>query len=103
MQPTQVHIGVMDSRKPGQVVSLPVRHLTMGQRVGRGLLRMVMVSLPGALFALFPPHFCGALVAVLGGPIAGLLAARAAAVDGLAGAVPVCAVPRHGRAAARVG
>lgn len=100
MQPTQVHIGVMDSRKPGQVVSLPVRHLTMGQRVGRGLLRTVMVSLPGALF---PPHFYGALVAVLGGPIAGLLAARAAAVDGLVGAVSVCAMPRHGRAAARVG
>lgn len=82
MQPTQVHIGVMDSQKPGQVVSLPVRHLTMGQRVGRGLLRLVLVSLPGALFALLPPHFCGALVAVLGGPIAGLLAARAAAVFG---------------------
>lgn len=91
MRPTPVHIGVMDSQRPGAVVALPVRHLSFGQRLGRGVLRMVMVSLPGALFALFPPHLCGALVAVLGGPIAGLLAARSAAIFGAADiACPKC-------------
>lgn len=80
MQPTSVHIGVMDSQKTGQVLSLPVRHLTMGQRAARGLVLLLAVSLPAALLALLPPHFCQALVAIIGGPIAGLLRARSAAI-----------------------
>lgn len=79
MEPTPVHIGVMDSRKAGQVLALPVRHLTMRQRAGRGVVLMLAVSLPAALFALLPPHVCQALVAVIGGPLAGLLRARSAA------------------------
>lgn len=61
MQPTPVQICVMDSQKPGQVMALPVRHLTVGQRAGRGVVLMLAVSLPAALFALLPPHFCQAL------------------------------------------
>ncbi|MGV3620740.1 MAG: hypothetical protein ACO1OB_07980 [Archangium sp.] len=80
MQLTPVQIAVMDSQKEAPVVSLPVRHLTMGQRAARGVLTMLAISLPAALFALLPPHFCQALVALIGGPIAGLIRARGAAI-----------------------
>lgn len=36
MQPTPVRVGVMDSQRPGLVVTLPVEQLSSRARLGRG-------------------------------------------------------------------
>lgn len=95
MQPTPVHVGVMDSQRPGLVVMLPVAPLSSAARMVRGLLRMALVSGIGLVVLLIPLlHACGAVVAVLAGPIAGFFAWRQAALIG-AGEVacPRCTQP----------
>lgn len=77
-----VHLGVMDSQRPPVRVELPVRQLSFGARAGRGALRMLMISVPATCAAIFPPHACGLSVALLGGPIFGLLVAWQQALFG---------------------
>lgn len=95
MQPTPVRVGVMDSQRPGLVVTLPVEQLSSGARVMRGLLRMAIVSGIGLVVLLIPlVHACGALVAVFAGPIAGFFAWRQAALIGSGEvACPRCTQP----------
>lgn len=81
--PTEVVIGVMDSSRPGQVAMLPVTTLSSGERAWRGLKRMLLVSAIGLCVVPLPLlHVCGAVVALIVGPIAGVFAARARAVFG---------------------
>lgn len=92
MQPTPVRVGVMDSQRPGLVVTLPVDHLSSGARALRALLRLGIVSGVGVVVMLIPlVHLCGLTVALLGGPIAGVLTFRQSALIG-AGSVscPKC-------------
>ncbi len=89
---TPVHLGVMDSQKPPACVELPVRHLSFGARAGRGALRMLLISVPAACASIFPPHACGLSVALLGGPIFGLITAWQQALFGEADvSCPKCA------------
>ncbi|MEW6434242.1 MAG: hypothetical protein AB1730_22300 [Myxococcota bacterium] len=84
MEPTLVRIGVMDSRRPQEVVSLPVRHLRQLERVGRGLKRMLSITGIGLLvanvFLLVIPlphiHLCLLPIALTAGPIIGVAAWR---------------------------
>lgn len=80
MEPTLVRIGVMDSRRPQEVVALPARHLHPLERLARGLKRMVTIVGVGLLvgnFLLvvipFPAvHLCLIPVALIVGPIFGV-------------------------------
>jgi hypothetical protein len=75
MQPTPLRIGIMDSQREKLSATLPVLQLSVGARVGRGLLRFLVVSGIGALLVPVPLlHLCGAVVAVVVGPIVGLFA-----------------------------
>jgi hypothetical protein len=77
MTPTPLRAGVMDSQRPGLDVTLPVLELSTGARVGRALLRLGIVS--GVGLALVPVpllHLCGALIALVAGPIAAIFAFR---------------------------
>lgn len=79
MQPTAVHVGVMDSARAGKVVTLPVQALSQGVRVLRGLGRFALVAVVGVAIAVVPLiHLCGIAV-VCAGPIAGFLAWKRAA------------------------
>ncbi|MBL8914884.1 MAG: hypothetical protein JNM17_29535 [Archangium sp.] len=83
MTPTPMRAGVMDSQRPGLVVTLPCRELSTGARVGRALLRLAIVS--GIGLAILPVplmHVCGAIVAAVAGPIAAVFAFRGRAVVG---------------------
>lgn len=94
MQPTPVHVAVMDSRKPGALVTLPVERLSPGARAWRGARRMLLVSGIGLVILPVPlMHACGAIIALVAGPIAGFFAWRSTAVLGR-GEVPCpkCAV-----------
>lgn len=83
MQPTPVHVAVMDSSKPGVVATLPVEVLSPGARAWRGLKRTALVSGVGLLILPVPlVHLCGAAIALVAGPIAGVFAWRATAVLG---------------------
>ncbi len=73
MTPTAVDIGVMDSQKPPMRVTLPVHHLGLAKRLGRGLLRMLFIAVPGLLIAIIPPHPCGLSIAFIAGPVMGLV------------------------------
>lgn len=73
MQPTALRLGIMDSQREKVAVTLPVHELSVGARLGRGVLRFLGVSLVGAVLALVPlMHLCGAVVAVVVGPIVGV-------------------------------
>ena len=88
MEPTPVRVGVMDSARPGLVVTLPVQQLSQGARAWRGLKRMLLVSAVGVLLIPVPlMHLCGLGVALLAGPIAGVFAWQSKAVFG-GGEVP---------------
>ena len=75
MQPTVLRIGSMDSQREKLSATLPVLRLSLGARVGRGLLRFVIVSGIGAALIPVPLlHLCGAIVAAIVGPVVGLFA-----------------------------
>ena len=84
MQPTVVHAGVMDSQRPPLSFTLPVLHLTGLDRVRRGALRMLMISVPGALVTIIPPHPCGLFIAFVVGPVMGFITWLEKAVFGAA-------------------
>ena len=73
MQPTLVNAGVMDSQKPPLSFTVPVKHLNGVDRARRGLLRMLMISVPGALITIIPPHPCGLFIAFVVGPVMGFI------------------------------
>jgi hypothetical protein len=94
MQPTLVHAGVMDSQKPPLEFTLPVKHLNGFDRFRRGLLRMLMISIPGALITIIPPHPCGMFIALIVGPVMGIITALDKAVFGEATITcPKCSEP----------
>lgn len=76
-QPTQVRIGVMESRRPQEVRTLSVRHLRWFERLGRagrrGLGLMTMLLVLGNLAFLFIPvphlHLCLFPIAFVAGPV----------------------------------
>ena len=75
MQPTPLRIGIMDSQREKLSATLPVLRLRLGARVGRGLLRFVVISGVGAVLVFVPMlHLCGAVAAVFVGPLVGLVA-----------------------------
>lgn len=94
MQPTPVHVAVMDSSKPGAVVTLPVEVLSPAARAWRGAKRTALVSGIGLVILPVPlMHACGAIVALVAGPIAGIFAWRSTAVLGVSEVpCPKCAV-----------
>ncbi len=84
MEPTSVRIGMMDSTRPGLVVTLSAHHLTRFERLRRALVRMTIVSVI-ALFVsnmmlLVVPaphlHLCSLPLAIILGPLVGFLAWR---------------------------
>lgn len=78
MQPMPLVVAVMDSARAGKSVTHPVHVLSAGERVWRGLKRTLLVSAIGLGILPLPlMHVCGAVVAVIAGPIAGIFAARA--------------------------
>lgn len=88
MQATPVRVGVMDSSKPGVVVSLPVHRLSPLERFSRAALRGLLISGIGVGVALMPLlHACGLVMALVAGPIAAAFALRAQVTFG-GGAVP---------------
>lgn len=88
MEPTSVRVGVMDSARPGLVVTLPVHQLSAGARAWRALRRMSIVSGVGLVLLLVPlMHVCGFVIALLAGPIAGAFAWKDSALIGT-GEVP---------------
>jgi hypothetical protein len=88
MTPMSVLVGVMDSQRPGSVVTVPVEVLGPSTRALRGLKRMALVSVIGVCIVPIPLlHLCGVLVALIVGPIAGVFAWQAKALLG------ACAVP----------
>ena len=88
MAPTPVRVGVMDSARPGLVVTLPVEQLSAGARAWRGLKRTLLVSGIGLMIVPVPLlHLCGVAVAVVAGPIAGVFAWKSTALFG-SGEVP---------------
>lgn len=94
MEPTPVRVGVMDSQKPGLVVMLPVEPLSPQARMLRVAKRVAIVSGIGLLILPLPLlHACGAVVALVAGPIAGVFAWRDTVLFG-AGEV---ACPRCGK------
>ena len=88
MEPTPVRVGVMDSARPGLVVTLPVEQLSSRARAWRGAKRTLLVSGIGLLIIPVPLlHLCGVAVAFVAGPIAGVFAWKSTALFG-AGEVP---------------
>ena len=88
MEPTPVRVGVMDSMRPGLVVTLNVEQLSPQVRAWRGLKRTLIVSGIGAVVVFIPlVHACGLVVLLVAGPIAGVFAFRQAAIIG-GGSVP---------------
>lgn len=88
MEPTPVRVGVMDSKRPGLVVSLNVEHLSAQVRTWRAVKRTLFVSGIGAVVVFVPLlHVCGLAVLLVAGPIAGAFAFKQAALVG-GGSVP---------------
>lgn len=82
MVPTAVHVGVMDSARPGKVVTLPVEVLSQGARALRGLGRFGLVAVVGIAVAVVPLiHLCGIAV-VCASPVVGFLGWKGAALIG---------------------
>ena len=95
MAPTAVRVAVMDSAKPGLVVTLPVEQLSPRARAWRGAKRTLLVSAIGLLIIPVPLlHLCGVALALVAGPIAGVFAWKSTALFG-AGEVPC---PKCGQA-----
>lgn len=83
MRPTDVRVGIMDSTREGAVATVPVLHLSRGARTLRSLKRLLLVSGVGAVLIPVPLiHVCGAVVAVIVGPLAAAWAFRTSAVMG---------------------
>ncbi|MEW5737669.1 MAG: hypothetical protein AB1938_02020 [Myxococcota bacterium] len=90
MEPTWVRIGVMDSRRPQAVATVPARPLGQFERIRRGLMRMLLVSgvllLVGNVGLVMVPiphvHLCLFPLAFILGPIVGVAAWRDRAVLG---------------------
>jgi len=90
MEPTLVRIGVMDSRRPQAVVTVPVRHLRGWERLRRALARVLAITGTGLvvgnialLVVPFPHvHLCLFPVALILGPIIGVAAWRDRALLG---------------------
>ena len=85
MEPTLVRVGVMDaSQRPEMVLTLPARHLRLGERVWRGTLRLFGVSgvllLVGNVLLIMIPvphvHLCLFPLAFILGPMIGFVAWR---------------------------
>lgn len=84
MEPTFVRIGMMDSTRPGLVVTLPARHLSRFERLRRALVRMSLVSVIALfisnLMLLVVPaphvHLCSLPLAIILGPLVGFLVWR---------------------------
>lgn len=84
MEPTPVRIGMMDSTRPGVVVTLSARHLTRFERLRRALGRMAIVSAIALLVSNFmllvvpAPHLhlCSLPLAIIVGPLVGFLSWR---------------------------
>lgn len=95
MEPTPVRVSLMESRRPGLVVTLPALHLGVLQRLGRTLKRLLVVTgcsllaLNVTILALpFPTvHLCTVPVALILGPLAAVFTWQARALLG-GGAVP---------------
>lgn len=91
LTPTPLRAGVMDSQRPGLVVTLPVLQLSTGARVLRALKRLALVSGIGLLIVPVPLlHVCGAVIAGVAGPIAAVFAFTARALVEGKGEVMVC-------------
>lgn len=83
MDATPVRVGVMDSTRPGLVVSLPVHRLSAWERFNRAALKGLLVSAVGVGVALLPLlHACGLVTALLVGPVAAAFAWRASVIFG---------------------
>jgi hypothetical protein len=88
LQPTLVRIGVMDSRKPQAIITLPARHLRGFERLRRAAWRLLVVSGLGLvvgnvavlIFPLPHVHFCLVPISLVIGPIAGVVAWRDSAL-----------------------
>lgn len=84
MEPTPVRIGMMDSTRPGLVVTLLARHLTHFERLRRALGRMTIVAVIALFVAnlmlLVVPaphvHLCSLPLAIILGPLVGFLTWR---------------------------
>lgn len=92
LQPTLVRIGVMDSRRPQVVASVPARHLGAAARLWRGLRRTLLVTgtgfLVGNVALVMVPiphvHLCLLPLSFVFGPIFGAFAWRDRALLGAA-------------------
>jgi hypothetical protein len=77
VKPTQVCIGMMDSRRPEGVATVPAHHLTVVERLGRAIRRFLLVSGGGLLLGnvglfMFPfphLHLCLFPFALIFGPL----------------------------------
>ncbi|MGV3623186.1 MAG: hypothetical protein ACO1OB_20370 [Archangium sp.] len=82
--PTQVRVGVMDSARPGEVVTLQVRHLSLGERMRIGSWRFLWVGFVALFISNFillvipAPHIhlCSLPIALALGPLVGYLSWR---------------------------
>lgn len=95
MEAVPVHVGVMDSQRPGTVVTLQVDSLSAARRLGRAALRGLMVSGVGLGVTLLPLlHACGLFTVLLVGPLVAAFSLRASVLlaEGEV-ACPRCAAP----------
>jgi hypothetical protein len=89
LQQTPVRVGVMDSKREGEIVNLGVEVLTPSARTWRGISRGALVSALGLLLIPIPLiHFCVPVVVLVAGPIVGVFAWKKAAVIGAGQAFP---------------
>ena len=87
-RPTPVRIGVMDSRRPAEVVLLQAHHLRWSQRMRRGLWRFVWIGtvclfVSNFMMLVVPLphlHLCTLPLSLIAGPLAGWLAYRSRVV-----------------------
>jgi hypothetical protein len=77
MEPTPVRIGMMDSTRPGLVVTLPARHLSGWERFRRAFGRMMIVStialvISNFMLLIVPAphvHLCSLPLSIIIGPL----------------------------------
>ncbi len=90
MEPTSVRIGMMDSTRPGLVMTLPARHLTRWQRFRRAFSRMLMVSgialfISNFMLLVVPAphlHLCSLPLSFIIGPVVAFVSWRQRALLG---------------------
>lgn len=81
MEPVAVHVRLMDSQAEPKPAVLQARSVPFAERVLRGLKRLGLVSGIGLVVLVLPVlHLCGAVVALVVGPVAAFLAFRGTAV-----------------------